>query len=491
MVELVRGEMDQLQRPIADHDETLNRKRKDQNSDDEENGSEGNGDNEDPATQKKQRVVWSKELHGKFVDAFSQLGPEKAFPKKILDLMNVEGLTRENVASHLQKYRLFLKRLHAPSNQSTSMATALGGRDYLDGYGAFHTLGGLGKYRGATPLSSSYQPGPMLGRLNTASGLSMRGIPPSTLIRTAHTPNTNNSLNALGRFPSVNLPTNQTQPVGLAQQLDQLHQNKGGITHVADFKPINSCAALDLASSGMPNSSMSSSFLGPSSNSLVLHGNQSSFHMLSTNFEQVGSMGTRGSDLLDYHKKLNGNWPSVLQSAVPLASLSNSIPAVATANVQNDQLENAFACAILSLEDSRGNMQGQDGLIGIQNMDLREPQRHQEHNPNSSNIGVTSTASSLRPIHQSLGQNGAAAAAAYTRNLDVSLTGWSNAVSHSTFMLQNEVQNSDSNSKMMLDDNYLLEEMNEMSRFTQNSFGSLEDIVGGFIKQVQPTKPGQ
>lgn len=26
----------------------------------------------------------------------------EAFPKKILDLMNVEGLTRENVASHLQ-----------------------------------------------------------------------------------------------------------------------------------------------------------------------------------------------------------------------------------------------------------------------------------------------------------------------------------------------------------------------------------------------------
>jgi hypothetical protein len=33
-----------------------------------------------------------------------------AVPKTILQLMNVEGMTRENVASHLQKYRLHLKR---------------------------------------------------------------------------------------------------------------------------------------------------------------------------------------------------------------------------------------------------------------------------------------------------------------------------------------------------------------------------------------------
>jgi len=40
-----------------------------------------------------------------FVDAVNQLGVDKAVPKRILDLMNVEGLTRENVASHLQVSR--------------------------------------------------------------------------------------------------------------------------------------------------------------------------------------------------------------------------------------------------------------------------------------------------------------------------------------------------------------------------------------------------
>ncbi|KAJ0256031.1 Two-component response regulator ARR11 [Hirschfeldia incana] len=65
-----------------------------------------------PSSSKKARVVWSVELHQKFVNAVNQIGCDhKAGPKKILDLMNVPWLTRENVASHLQKYRLYLSRL--------------------------------------------------------------------------------------------------------------------------------------------------------------------------------------------------------------------------------------------------------------------------------------------------------------------------------------------------------------------------------------------
>ncbi|KAL3634637.1 hypothetical protein CASFOL_021691 [Castilleja foliolosa] len=66
---------------------------------------------DDTSASKKPRVVWSVELHQQFVTAVNQLGIDKAVPKKILELMNVPGLTRENVASHLQKYRLYLKRL--------------------------------------------------------------------------------------------------------------------------------------------------------------------------------------------------------------------------------------------------------------------------------------------------------------------------------------------------------------------------------------------
>ncbi|KAI3782358.1 hypothetical protein L2E82_12403 [Cichorium intybus] len=52
--------------------------------------------------EKKPRIVWNEEMHQKFLEAIDQLGHGKAFPKKIVELMNVQGLTRENVASHLQ-----------------------------------------------------------------------------------------------------------------------------------------------------------------------------------------------------------------------------------------------------------------------------------------------------------------------------------------------------------------------------------------------------
>ncbi|XP_048426102.1 two-component response regulator ARR2-like [Pyrus x bretschneideri] len=118
------------------------------------------GDNSDSTcTQKKPKMVWTNELHKKFVQAVTLLGVDSkslfllflykqsklrgwgfelgfigeststlankvaptimvanlfldlgAHPKKILQHMNVPGLRKENVSSHLQKYRLSLKR---------------------------------------------------------------------------------------------------------------------------------------------------------------------------------------------------------------------------------------------------------------------------------------------------------------------------------------------------------------------------------------------
>ncbi|KAK4364540.1 hypothetical protein RND71_015898 [Anisodus tanguticus] len=55
---------------------------------------------------KKLKVDWTPELHKKFVQAVEQLGIDQAIPSRILELMKVEGLTRHNIASHLQKYRM-------------------------------------------------------------------------------------------------------------------------------------------------------------------------------------------------------------------------------------------------------------------------------------------------------------------------------------------------------------------------------------------------
>lgn len=78
--------------------------------------------NEDPSarTLKRPRLVWTPQLHKRFVDVVAHLGIKNAVPKTIMQLMNVEGLTRENVASHLQKYRLYLKRMQGLSNDDPS-----------------------------------------------------------------------------------------------------------------------------------------------------------------------------------------------------------------------------------------------------------------------------------------------------------------------------------------------------------------------------------
>lgn len=65
---------------------------------------------QDHAT-KRSRLIWTDTLHQRFLEAVERCGGiDHALPKAIMKDMKVEGLTRENVSSHLQKYRLRLKK---------------------------------------------------------------------------------------------------------------------------------------------------------------------------------------------------------------------------------------------------------------------------------------------------------------------------------------------------------------------------------------------
>ncbi|CAL8471032.1 g10574 [Coccomyxa elongata] len=110
---------------------------------------------------KRPRLVWTAKLHQCFVDAVEQLGLKNAVPKTIMQLMHVEGLTRENVASHLQKYRLQLKKENKLDDEG-NLIGGTGGRDS----GAARDSG--------EPASSNSQEAPQGGKVLVGTPLAAR-----------------------------------------------------------------------------------------------------------------------------------------------------------------------------------------------------------------------------------------------------------------------------------------------------------------------------
>ncbi|XP_020577984.1 myb family transcription factor EFM-like [Phalaenopsis equestris] len=73
---------------------------------------------------RKQRRCWSPSLHRKFLNALEQLGgSHSATPKQIREIMMVDGLTNDEVKSHLQKYRLHMRRPVVTVRSSNSNST--------------------------------------------------------------------------------------------------------------------------------------------------------------------------------------------------------------------------------------------------------------------------------------------------------------------------------------------------------------------------------
>ncbi|CAI9756095.1 unnamed protein product [Fraxinus pennsylvanica] len=74
-------------------------------------GGGSGGSKKEEKEGRKARRCWSPELHKRFIQALQQLGGSHvATPKQIRELMKVDGLTNDEVKSHLQKYRLHTRR---------------------------------------------------------------------------------------------------------------------------------------------------------------------------------------------------------------------------------------------------------------------------------------------------------------------------------------------------------------------------------------------
>ncbi|KAL3641906.1 hypothetical protein CASFOL_012721 [Castilleja foliolosa] len=202
------------------------RKRKDEDDEGDER--------DDTSSLKKQRVVWSIELHQQFVTAVNQLGIDKAVPKKILELMNVQGLSRENVASHLQKYRLYLKRLSVGQHHGGFVNPFIGHSD--PAFGSMATRNGLGLQ--ACASSNQLQPQSLAtiqaGRVDQKNIFSFENPRNIRVVEGNQQQynNTNRPLNLYQGIPTnINLPTHpnsgQTNPLLMHMVQQQQPRNQG------------------------------------------------------------------------------------------------------------------------------------------------------------------------------------------------------------------------------------------------------------------------
>ncbi|CAN1764985.1 Myb family transcription factor EFM [Linum perenne] len=119
------------------------------------------GNNTSTSTsQRKARRCWSPDLHRRFVNALQMLGGSQvATPKQIRELMKVDGLTNDEVKSHLQKYRLHTRR-PSPSPQVSGgpphQLVVLGGIWVPPEYASTH--GGAHAFYGAAATAAAPHP---------------------------------------------------------------------------------------------------------------------------------------------------------------------------------------------------------------------------------------------------------------------------------------------------------------------------------------------
>uniref|UniRef100_A0A2P2KWG9 Two-component response regulator n=1 Tax=Rhizophora mucronata TaxID=61149 RepID=A0A2P2KWG9_RHIMU len=504
-------------------DPKFTKKRKDQNEDDDENCDEDRHESEDPATQKKPRVVWSVELHRKFVAAVNQLGIEKAVPKKILELMNVEKLTRENVASHLQKYRLFLKRISTVSNQHANMVAALRNEDasYLhvgsiNGIG-FHNLAGPGQYQNTAFRSLPH--GGILGRLNSPAALGMHGLPSLGVIQAGHVqtagqvsnshsqfqPNiqTGNAVNVLQRLPFT-LELDQIQP---GKDVDYTGELPNNIDNTNPF-PVSNCFLDKKAMVG----SSKSPFLGVSNKTAISEGHPQrdpgAYKFGKQASVTMASLDTGYSSPFLDPGRCSNSWSSAVQSTTIQSSsftssdhfkeanlhpsnIGDGISRLALQNGTNNcDISTVSALPVHLQEDSKANFQYEVAsassnagpMIGNASQvwdDLRQDASYLPNEPCAPINSVIPNNVALSPRSQNLEQN----VSIFHRPTSFSSAG------QSTFfdpllMRNSEVEDSPLETLLRSKVGYMIGQQKPQDSCLNNNFGSLEDVACVMVKQV-------
>eukprot|EP00250_Pteridium_aquilinum_P003548 c13857_g1_i1 orf=417-1958(+) len=98
---------------------------------------------------RKARRSWSPDLHRLFLDTLHKLGGAQATPKQIRELMKIEGLTNDEVKSHLQKYRLHARRLGSSPASSSQVPD-------VDPVGGARVSSEFAQHSGGVAVSVSY-----------------------------------------------------------------------------------------------------------------------------------------------------------------------------------------------------------------------------------------------------------------------------------------------------------------------------------------------
>nr|CAD1831933.1 unnamed protein product [Ananas comosus var. bracteatus] len=351
----------------VDRNGKLKKKRKEQNGEEEEDSDENPRENDDPSAQKKPRVVWSVELHRKFVAAVNQLGIDKAVPKRILDLM--------------KKYRLYLKRLSAVTSQQANIAAALGGRNpsfiHMSSLESFRNYHSLGSTR-HLPSVASCQANGLLGRMNTPTAFGVHGLLPSQAVQ------------QIAR--TQNIPSNHAKDLEKIQAAYPQGVHQGNLFQ--GFQESNKLFSAGFNGGGLANGSCGDAYANAANGSMLVQANK-----IPTQNGVLGnspSFRTRVGEAAQFPdlSRSDNTWQSVVSSKYPAATL----PVNDSFNHNNDLTPCSIGDSIAPmpshiegavLRESPSNLEAAVNRNPVIGSDLRNP------NPISSLGGSAMPISSL------------------------------------------------------------------------------------------------